>query len=95
MRRFAFVLAGHLGMTVGELERRMLAAEFMEWGAFADLDPFGSHREDWRSAQICTVLANAFGAKVDVTDFMLEKPKPVAAENALETLKKHFERVPR
>jgi hypothetical protein len=33
-RRFAFALAGHLGMTVGELMRRMDSREFAEWQAY-------------------------------------------------------------
>lgn len=35
LRRFLFMLAGHLKMTVGELERRMDSHELTEWLAFA------------------------------------------------------------
>jgi hypothetical protein len=34
MRRFLFRLAGHLGMTVRELSRRMDSQELSEWVAF-------------------------------------------------------------
>jgi len=34
-RRFLFMLAGHLKMTVGELEQRMDSIELSEWLAFA------------------------------------------------------------
>lgn len=35
MRRFLFALAGHLGMTVGEIEQRMDCQEFAEWICYA------------------------------------------------------------
>lgn len=34
-RRFLFRLAGHLGMTVGEIENRMDSRELSEWMAYA------------------------------------------------------------
>lgn len=35
MRRFLFALAGHLGMTVADIEQRMDCREFAEWICYA------------------------------------------------------------
>ena len=60
-RRFAFVLAGHLGMTVDQLVRSMSVDEFAEWQAFYQLEPFG---EDWRqTAYVCTMIGNGNGGR--------------------------------
>lgn len=80
-------------MTIAQLEANMTAAEFMEWVAFMRLDPFGSEREDWRSAQICAVVANAVGgAKTKVRDFMLNGNEPVPFKEAGKALSEYFGR---
>jgi hypothetical protein len=33
--------------------------QFREWYAYAELEPFGDERADYRSAQICAMIANA------------------------------------
>lgn len=51
-------LAAHLGMTVGRLLREMTLREFARWQAKWNQEPWGEHRADLRSAQICATLAN-------------------------------------
>jgi hypothetical protein len=60
----------------------MDGAEFAEWQAYYNIEPFGELREDWRSAQVPYMLATMFGKKgkkVNFQDFMLQteaqKPK--------------------
>lgn len=33
--------------------------QFREWYAYAELEPFGEERADYRSAQVCAMIANA------------------------------------
>ena len=37
----------------------MPIAEYREWQDFAQLEPFGTHFEDLRAGQVCSVIANA------------------------------------
>jgi hypothetical protein len=60
---FAFVLAAHLKMTVGQLLREMTSAEFSLWQAFHRNGGFGEQREDWRQAIAGANICHAFGAK--------------------------------
>jgi hypothetical protein len=52
----------------------MSSAEFAEWIAFHNIDPWSEHRADIRSATIATVIANANRGKrskpFKVDDFM-------------------------
>lgn len=62
-----------LGSTVGELQERMSSREFAEWMAFAQVEPFGPEREDFRAALVAQTVANFSGrAKKALTieDFM-------------------------
>lgn len=67
-------------MTVRELERRVDAREMQEWLAFYGLEPFGAERDDWRSAQLTTIVANALRGKgarsFRMADFMWKRPGP-------------------
>ena len=67
-----FKLAGHLGKTVGELERTLTAREFAEWQAYDRLDPIGGYRGDLRAALIATAMA---GGKL--SDYMIIDPNPM------------------
>lgn len=72
-----FRLAGHLGMTVGEIEERMSATELAEWVALIRLDPWGYYRTD-RASALCawaSMAAWSRGAKIE--DFM---PPDLCAE---------------
>src|SRR5262245_28978578 len=56
--RFAFRLARHLGLTVGELVARMSAEEFTAWRGLDAWAPIGDERADRHAALIATILAN-------------------------------------
>ena len=76
MKTFAFRLAGHLKMTVGELFNRMTSSEFAYWIAFYDLCPWEERSAaDYRQAVTSCVIARSNGAKVEVSDFMPSKEK--------------------
>lgn len=32
--------------------------QFLEWAAFAELEPFGEERADWRAGMVASVIAN-------------------------------------
>ena len=67
-----FKLAGHLGKTVGELERTLTAREFAEWQASDRLDPIGGYRGDIQSAVIACAMA---GGKP--SDYIIIDPSPM------------------
>jgi hypothetical protein len=72
-----FRLAGHLKMTVGELERRMSAVEFAEWLAYTRY--FEALPDSWRETGLLAsaVLApySAKGRTPKADDFVpIEKP---------------------
>lgn len=48
-----------MGMPVAEAQARISSAEFAEWVAFAQLEPFGSSREDARAGVVAALIANA------------------------------------
>jgi len=72
-----FRLAGHLKMTVGEIERRMSAVEFAEWLAYTRY--FEALPDSWRETGLLAsaVLApySAKGRTPKADDFVpIEKP---------------------
>lgn len=83
MRRFVFRLAGHLGMTVGELCRRMDSRELTEWVAFTRY--FQALPDPWQQTGLLTsaVLApySEKGKAPKASDFVpTEKPPQTASE---------------
>jgi len=59
-------------MTVGELSERLTAVEENSWLAYYREDPFGSYRDDLRSAQIAQLIHNVNSKKPrKLEDFML------------------------
>lgn len=71
-----FRLAGHLGMTVGELERRMSAREFAEWLAYWRVEP---PWDPWRAfgVAMATIVGLWSKSKPKPEDFMPRaRPKP-------------------
>ena len=58
-----------------EAQTRCSPAEFTEWKAFWNLDPWGEERADLRIGQLCAMIGNALrrkgGRKFKVTDFYL------------------------
>lgn len=66
-----------LGMTVAELADRMSAAEFAEWQAFAQIEPFGSRVEDIRAGVIASACVAPWGGKTAPGEwFEWEPPAP-------------------
>ena len=63
-------------MTVAELGQRMSSREFSEWQVFAANEPFGEDRADLHTALLCSVLANAWGGKSEIKDFLLKFWQP-------------------
>lgn len=47
-----------MGCTHTELLHRLSSKELTDWTAYDQLEPIGSLRDDYHTAQICAVLAN-------------------------------------
>ena len=45
-------------VNVDNLLHGLTAKQFLEWQAYAALEPFGEERQDYRIASICSVMAN-------------------------------------
>lgn len=56
-------MALHLGMTVREAMARVSSREFTEWIAYANLEPFGEERADFRTGIMASTVANVNRAK--------------------------------
>ena len=74
-RKFKFKLAGHLGMTVSELEARMTHNEFMEWQKYAQEEPFLADRNEMMIAQLTSALLRVNGGKSTPNDLMVTLSK--------------------
>lgn len=73
-----FKLAGHLGMTVGQLSAQLSEEELIEWMAYDSLDPIGSYRSDVQTALLAYMQSGSEGATLD--DFILFDPNPMTEE---------------
>ncbi len=82
LRRVLFRLAGHLGMTVGEIEERMSSTELAEWVALIRLDPWGYYRSDLQHALAAWAPMAAWSKGAKVTDFL---PRDLCAEMQAES----------
>lgn len=59
MRRFAYRLALRLGcVNVDAMLAQITWRQFLEWNAYAALEPFDEEREDLRNAYVVATLAN-------------------------------------
>lgn len=75
-------------MTVAELGRRMSSREFSAWMEYAEIEPFGSPRDDLRAGEVAAVVANVYrNPKVRAEPFTpgdffpeLAPPKPALTE---------------
>lgn len=91
-----------LGLAFGEpdiaaLQRRISSAQFAEWQAFYNLNPFGLERADLRSAQVAAMIYNVNRTKkqkpLSAKDFMFDfmrRRQSVEEQQAL--LKMHLGR---
>lgn len=90
MRRFVFRLAGHLGMTVGELCRRMDSRELTEWVAFTRY--FHALPDPWQQTGLLTsaVLApySERGKAPKAGDFNPIETPPQTTDEMMSELKK-------
>lgn len=73
-RRFWFRLALALGMSIRQVQQNVDSAEFSEWIAYCNIEPFGEERADLRSAIVASTIANcnrkANKQAFKVSDFM-------------------------
>lgn len=65
-----FALAGHLGMTVGELGDRMTSSELSEWAALIAVEPWGCYRDDMLNAINSYASAAPWCKGTKVSDWM-------------------------
>ena len=68
-------------MSVKQARQEIDSAEFSEWMAYYQLEPFGEERADLRNAQLCCLYANSKtkkGKRYKLKDFMprFEKESP-------------------
>lgn len=65
-----FALAGHLGMTVGELGERMTSSEVSEWAALIAVEPWGCYRQDLLNAISAYASAAPWCKGTKISDWM-------------------------
>lgn len=77
---------------VDNIARSLTAKQFINWEAYARLEPFGEKRADWRAAQIVKMIFDmavvAKDRKYKLEDFLLKfeedfKEKPVQDQFAM------------
>jgi hypothetical protein len=59
------VLALALGVPVLELQTRITSAEFQEWRAYYQEEPFGDLRDDFRGGVLASIVQNLFIGRGD------------------------------
>lgn len=69
-------------MSVRRAQEEIDSAEFTEWMAYYQLEPFGEERADLRAAIIASTIANAFSKKRSKPqDFMPQFEREVVAKS--------------
>lgn len=98
MRRFLFALAGHLGMTVHEIEQRMDCRELAEWICYARF--FRPLDDSWQqtgllaSAMLAPYSKKGHGPKPDNFIPIDKAPQhKTQIENALRLLQQDLEQL--
>lgn len=88
------MLAGHLGRTVGELEETLSAREFVEWNAYFQIEPFGTHRDNIHAGIIASAIYNVNRGKhspaINPGDFIIrdvESRRRMESDKTLKALK--------
>lgn len=90
---FAHWLVAHGigGRTVDELSTTMDPEEFLRWGVYRALEPFGDDRADWRNAMVLWQQANLHRSKgssaLPVSRFLLTFEKGLARRKSIEDLR--------
>lgn len=82
-RKFRFKLAGHLGMTVRELEQRMTIKEFNEWFEYSQDEPLMADRLEMMMAQLASLQSGkpSFEHLVSLNDETKKSLKQKKLEN--------------
>jgi len=83
-------------MSVRQAQREITSAEFSEWLAYNQVQPWGPERQDWRFAQMCAILANCFDEKDHEIDEFLPKfreQKPKSSEEIKQKMRMHKQHV--
>jgi hypothetical protein len=66
--------------------------QFLEWAAFAEIEPFGEERADWRAGMVASVIANVnrdpkkgkpFGPRDFMPDFSSSKKAATGSREPL------------
>jgi hypothetical protein len=84
-------VAALLGRTVAELQRQMSSAEFVDWCAFYQLEPWGYEIANWRMGVIGSTVANYSGRlkkPVKPADFMPKKPRKLSPQESRRRLQR-------
>lgn len=87
-------VAALLGRTVEELQRAMSSAEFMDWCAFYEIEPWGYDAANWRMGVVAATVANYSGntkKPLKVSDFLPRAPRKLTAEESKRLLKQRLE----
>ena len=87
---FTHDLALGLGMTTGELSKRMTNAEFERWKKYYNKKPFGTEREGYNIAVLCSLIANIHRGKGKAafkpSDFMYKDAGEIKKTNIQQTM---------
>jgi hypothetical protein len=88
-------VAALLGRTVAEVQAAMSSAEFIDWCAFYQIEPWGYEIANWRMGVMGSTVANYSGRlkkPVKPSDFMPRKSRKLSPEESrrrLQRIKKH------
>ncbi|AOM42982.1 phage tail protein [Xenorhabdus hominickii] len=69
-------LALRLGKTLTELQNGLSASELMLWRAYDRINPLSDRRGDIQAAQIASAVYQSQGAKISLSDALLEWGNP-------------------
>ena len=66
------------------------SAEFIDWCAFYDLEPWGYHVDNWRMGMTCATVGNAAGRKKPLkpSDFYPKQPRKLTPEQSRRRLER-------
>lgn len=68
----------------------MPAAEVLEWMEYEQIEPFGAWRDNWHTATIAHILANAHraphSAPIPFSSFMYRDPREIREEKDQEMI---------
>jgi hypothetical protein len=84
-------VAALIGRTVAEAQQCMSSAEFVDWCAFYQLEPWGYHADAWRMSVVAATVANYSGRvkkAVKPSDFLPKPRKKLTPAEMRKMLKK-------